>query len=43
MHNTIDYGFLEPVYMKALSMEFEKNKIRYVKKSRIDVFYKRKS
>lgn len=39
VYNTLGNGFLESVYMEALTKEFEKNKIPYKAEEKIEVFY----
>ena len=39
VYNTLGNGFLESVYMEALTKEFEKNGIHYKKEQKIEVFY----
>ena len=39
VYNTLGHGFLESVYLEALSKEFEKNMTPYIREEKIDVFY----
>ena len=39
VYNTLGSGFLESVYQEALSKEFDKNNIPYVRESKLEVFY----
>ena len=39
VYNTLGNGFLESVYVEALSREFEKNGIPYRKEEKINVYY----
>ena len=39
VYNTLGPGFLESVYQEALTIEFEKNYIPYVREQKIEVFY----
>lgn len=40
VHKTLGCGFLEAVYQEALAIEFEKQKIPFVKEKRLLLFYK---
>ena len=40
VHKTLGCGFLEAVYQEALSIEFEKQKIPFVKEKKLILFYK---
>ena len=40
VHKTLGCGFLEAVYQEALAIEFEKQKIPFVKEKRLFLFYK---
>ena len=40
VYNSLGNGFLESVYMEALSKEFDKNEIPYSKEEKIEVYYK---
>ena len=40
VHRVLGCGFLEPVYQKALAVEFSKRKIPYVRETSFPVFYK---
>ena len=39
VYNTLGNGFLESVYMEAMSKEFDKNGIPYKREEKIEVFY----
>jgi len=39
VHNTLGFGFLENVYQNALLIELEKNGLKAVKETPIQVFY----
>lgn len=39
VYNTLGPGFLESVYQEALSKEFDKNGVPYVREQKIEVFY----
>ena len=39
-HKTLGCGFLEAVYQEALAIEFEKQKIPFVKEKKLLLFYK---
>ncbi|MBV5283133.1 MAG: GxxExxY protein [Paludibacter sp.] len=40
VHKTLGCGFLEAVYQEALSIEFEKQNIPFVKEKKLILFYK---
>ena len=40
VHKTLGCGFLEAVYQEALAIEFEKQKIPFVKEKKLLLFYK---
>lgn len=40
VHRVLGCGFLEPVYQKALAVEFSKRKIPYLRETSFPVFYK---
>ena len=40
VHKTLGCGFLEVVYQEALAIEFEKQKIPYIKEKKLLIFYK---
>ena len=40
VHKTLGSGFLEAVYQEALAIEFETQKIPYVKEKKLILFYK---
>ena len=40
VHKTLGCGFLEAVYQEALAIEFEKQKIPFVKEKKLILFYK---
>ena len=40
VHKTLGCGFLEAVYQEALSIEFEKQKIPFMKEKKLILFYK---
>jgi GxxExxY protein len=40
VHRVLGCGFLEPVYQKALAVEFSKRKILYLRETSFPVFYK---
>lgn len=39
VYNTLGNGFLESVYVEALSKEFTRNEIPFVREEKIEVFY----
>ena len=40
VHRVLGCGFLEPVYQKALAVEFSKRRILYLRETSFPVFYK---
>ena len=40
VHKTLGCGFLEAVYQEALAIEFDRQKIPYVKEKKLLLFYK---
>jgi len=40
VHKTLGCGFLEAVYQEALAIEFEKQRIPFVKEKKLILFYK---
>ena len=40
VHKTLGCGFLEAVYQEALAIEFERQKIPYVREKKLILFYK---
>ena len=40
VHKTLGYGFLEPVYQEALSIEFQKQNIPFEKEKILSIVYK---
>jgi GxxExxY protein len=40
VHKILGYGFLEPVYQEALSIEFQKQNIPFEKEKILSIFYK---
>ena len=39
VYNNLGPGFLESVYQEALAIEFDKNKIPYVREQKLEIFY----
>jgi len=40
VHRVLGCGFLEPVYQKALAVEFNKREIHYLRETSFPIFYK---
>lgn len=40
VHNELGNTFLEPVYQEALTFEFQKQNIPYLREHRLEIFYK---
>ena len=39
VYNTLGYGFLEKIYEKAMIMEYDKLRVKYINQSPIEVYY----
>jgi GxxExxY protein len=39
VYNTLGPGFLESVYQEALSKEFDKNSIPYIREQKLEIYY----